>query len=189
MKNRWTLKELIAIGSMSVLMLILMIPGAILNSITPFRTGGLNSLVYTIFIVLCLFIIDKFGASTIMLFLFGILALPLDIVTPPGVFFKVIILTGAGLIGDIVYLLTLRKKKLFALIIGTPILYYLGLAIVFVVEFFGMKNSGLPKNYLNLIVNPFIFLLIIFVGAIGGLSGYFIFQKIKYTSVIKRIQR
>ena len=105
MKNKWNTTKLIATGSFSVLMLVLLLPGAIINFIlgTTVFSAPLNNIVYCVLTMTCLFIIHQFGAATIMFTIFGILALPFPLIGPPGFFFKVPILIMGGFICDLLY--------------------------------------------------------------------------------------
>lgn len=189
MKTReWTTTKLITSGSLGVLLLILQLIPAIINTIAPTRTfaGPFTSLAYTILIIIVLFAIDLFGAAMIMFFVYGVLAIPFNLLGTPGFILKIPIAIGAGLIADSMYLALKKSKLLVSLLVGGPVLYYFTIMVVFVSKIFNLPGFQLQAE---LVFTPIAVIFSIIMGATSGYIGYIIYNKIKNTAVVKRIQK
>jgi len=187
MKKGWTTTKLASIGGLAVLDVVLRLMGAGIQAVTGFVGAGgiINSFLTPIMAMICLFVIDQFGAATVMFTVLGILELPFPLTGTPGFFPKVFVLTIAGIIADTMYFFLKRDKKVSSLIIGSVLTLYLAFAIVGVGRLFKLPGIGWTAKMFH---SPFVLLLSVLIGALGGYFGYIIYGKIKNTSVVKRIQ-
>jgi len=188
MKKGWTTTKLASIGGLAVLDVALKLVGAGFQAATGLvGLGGItNGFLTPAMVMFCLLTINQFGAATIMLTLHGILVLPLPISGTPGFLGKVPIQFVGGLLADILYLFLRKNKKRASLIIGGVLMLYLGFAIVQAGQFF--KIPGIEWTA-KMFYTPPVLALAVIVGAIGGYLGFYIYEKIKNTSVVKRIQQ
>lgn len=186
MKKGWTATKLIVAGSLGVLSLVLQLFGAVIAAVTgtPLTSGVIGGLIGPALIVVCLLVVGQFGSATIMYFVFGTLALPFHISGVPGFLPKVPILIIEGLISDSLYLYLKRNKLIFALVVGAISQLYVAIAVVEVGRLFNMPGVEETAKFLY---SPLLIPGLIFPAA-GGYLGYFIFQKIKNTAVVRRIQ-
>lgn len=186
MGRNWTTTKLIVAGSLGVLSLVLQLFGAAIAAVTgiPLTSGFIGGLIGPALIVICLLVIDKFWAATIMYFVLGTLALPFHISGIPGFLPKVPILIVEGLISDSLYFYLKRNKLVLALVVGAMSQLYVAVAVVEVGQLFNIPGVEITAKILY---SP---LLIpgLFFSAAGGYLGYFIFQKIKNTAVVRRIR-
>lgn len=186
-EKKWNTTKLIAAGSFGILSLVLQLPGVTIPAITGIPMSSvINMFIAPVFIVMCLFVIDKFGAATIMLSVFGILALPLPLAGTPGFFPKVLIFIIGGLFADLIYYFFKKNKVFVSVLIGILIPIYLGLGVYFVGNILGMP--GLKQAAKFSFSPPMILISLLLVSG-GGYLGYLIYNKIKNTSIVKRIQR
>jgi len=187
MKKGGKTTKLITAGSIGVLYFILSLFGAGVQAVAGFVGAGgiINSFLTPIMAVICLFVIDQFGAATVMFTVIGILELPFPLTGTPGFLPKVFILTGAGIFVDIMYFFLKRDKKTASLIIGGVLTLYLAFTIVGAGRLF--KLPGIEWTA-KMLYSPPVLLLAVVVGALGGFLGYIIYEKIKNTAVVRRIQ-
>ncbi len=186
MKKSWTTTKLIVAGSLGVLSLLLQLFGAVIAAVTgtPLTSGVIGRLIGPALIVVCLLVVDQIGAATIMYFVLGTLALPFHISGIPGFLPKVLILIVEGFISDILYFYLKQNKLIFALVVGAMSQLYVAVAVVEVGRLFNMPGIEKTAKFLY---SPLLIPGLIFPAA-GGYLGYFIFQKIENTAIVKRIQ-
>ena len=186
MKKGWTTIKLITTGSLAVLFLIISLLGGVINATTgiPIMGGAINSFVTPAMTVLCLLIINKFGSATLMLAIVGILELPFPLTGTPGFLPKILILIIAGLFADSVFSLD-KNKKLACISIGGPMMVYLGWSIVLLGRLFNMPGVDRAAQLAS---SPPIIVLGLIMGSVGSYLGYLVYQKVKETSIVKRIQ-
>jgi len=189
MKKGWTTTKLIAVASLGVLSMILKLTGAGLAAALgnlPMVSGITNVFFSEIMVIICLLVVDTFGAATTMRLIIGVLSLPLPLLGTPGFLPKIPIAIVAGLIADGLYQLLKRNKVVAALVIGGIAEVYYGFAILGLGHLFGMpgiEQTGELFLRAPAIAGTFV------MGAIGGYTGWLIYCKIKNTAVVKRIQR
>ncbi|MFH2020762.1 MAG: hypothetical protein ABIJ34_05070 [archaeon] len=190
MKNKWTSTKLIAIGSIAVIRLLVDIivyysaltaTSSVFGSLTIFILGP----IFQVFVAL---VIQRFGSVTLFLTLNFLMELP-----TPTVFPKLILLFSTllqGLMIDITWLIFKKNNKLFGLVSGFLINAFwvlLAILLYFSIGLYGTEH--IPK----IMVTPlWLFILGLFLSLIGSACGYAalsVYNKIKNTSVIKRIQR
>ncbi len=188
MKTNWNTTKLITAGSLGVLYFILSLFGAGIQAVTGFVGAGgiINSFLTPIMAMICLFVIDQFGAAIVMFTVLGILELPFPLTGTPGFLPKVFILVGAGIVVDIMYFFLRGDKKTASLIIGGVLTLYLAFTIVGVGRLF--KLPGIEWTGKMLYSPPILFSAVI-IGALSGYLGYIIYGKIKNSAVVKRIQK
>lgn len=181
MKKGWTTTKLIAIGALGGLWAIISLPGLSLGLITRLFSGSFAGLMFPLTVL----IVRQFGAGAITAFVFSLLTTPLSTLGPIAILPRLLIDTSEGLFIDVLYLYFRRNDKIAALVIGftsTAILPFL-MAIILI-------QAGLEiveKSLKFIVTTPFI-LAFLFGGLIEGYIAYLIYQKIKNTSVIKRVQ-
>lgn len=187
MKKSWTTTRLITAGSLGVLATVLALAGAGIAAVTgvPGTSGFFTVLTTPIVVVICSLILNQFGAVTMMEFIHGVLEVPLPLTGAPGFLFKVPILIFSGLFVDILYLILKRNQRFAVSIIGGFYIVFGGVAVVLIGRLVNMPGVQEAEKFL---INPAMLMLAFFGGAIGGNLGYIVFQKIKNTSVVKRIQ-
>jgi len=187
MKKGWTTTKLTAVASLGVLMTVLQLLGGGIQAATGMiGLGGiLNVLVTPSLIIICLLVVDQFGAAMVMFLVNSILILPLPLTGTPGFLLKVPILIVAGAIADVLYLLLRKNKKIASLVTGGLLYLYLGFAIVEVGRLFGMPGI---EETARLLYSPLV-LVAVLLAALSGLLGWFIYSRIENTAVVKRIQR
>lgn len=186
--TRWTTLKLVVIGGLAAFMTVAMIIGATITAVTgQIALGGLiNGFITPIITVLCLFLIENFGSASLLFFVFGILTIPLPLAGPPGWFIKVPIRFIGGVIADLLYILLRRNKIIAALLINAILQIYTGVAV------FGLGlcfEIPLLMNTAEFFFSPAGIGTAVFFGCAGGYLGYLIYNKIKNTSIVKRIQK
>ena len=186
MTNKWNITKLIVAGSLGVVYLILALPGGAIAAITGLPgAGGITNIFFgAITVTFCCLLIRKFGAATIMLFVFSICAIPLPLLGTPGFLPKVLIGISAGLIADSVYILLRRREKIAAIAIGVVTMSIMGLEILGLGLLFNLPGVERLAKFLTV---PVIVSTVI-IGALGGCVGYIILNKLRNTAVVKRIQ-
>jgi hypothetical protein len=187
MKKPWNITKLIATGSLGVLLLVLSLGGATIASVTgiPGTSGIINMFVSGIMFVVCVLLIRKFGAATIMSFIYSVLALPLALYGTPGFLPKVLIGIGIGLIADVLYLGLKRQERVASLVIGGVTQLLIPISIIFLGRLFGMPGlAELEKLFLSVPMAS----AVLIIGAIAGYLGWLIYSRIKNSNVVVRIQ-
>ncbi|MBT4351717.1 hypothetical protein HOD20_04255 [archaeon] len=188
MKQKLNLTKFIVIGSMAVLIVAFSLIGLSINAITggPYFGGFLNSFGLISIGVVCVLIINRFGSGTMMYSILSILAIPLPLLGPSGLILKVPMIMLSGVIADLIYLIFKSNKLLFSLFVGGPILYFYSYMLA---QFSIMLDIPGFDLTIKLLSTPLGIVLNLLFGAIFGYVGYLIYNKIKNTSIVKRIQR
>jgi len=186
-KSKWSIIKLGAVAAIAILDLLGGITGGIIQSALgiPGAAGIIMIFYGPLIYVLCGLLIQKFGAITLMMFIFSVFALPLPALGTPGFLPKILIAVIIGLVADLVFKIFREKEKIAVLIIGaiSPPLFQLS---IYGVSFlFGVPGIERLAKFL---FSPITILGIMIVGVIGAYLGYLIYQKIENTAVVKRIQ-
>ncbi|MBT3463429.1 hypothetical protein HOD20_08710 [archaeon] len=186
--KKWSTTKLIATGSFGVLIILFSIAGLLINAITGSTHigGALNSLANISFMIICVFVIDKFWSATFMYSLLGILALSFPLLGPAGFALKIPMVIITGIIADIGYKLYGKNKLIYSITIGGPILLFYSIVLVELSHFFNVPGFELASKILY---SPIGIFGNFFMGSISGVVGYIIYIKIKNTTIVKRIQR
>jgi len=187
-KIKWSVTQLITAGSFGVLRFLLWLPFIALfsTSLNPLPT--VFSLFYTsILCAISFLIIRRFGTITIQTLVEYVLELPL-----PSMTFKLLAFISAvvrSLIVDFAFYSLKEREKLSSLLCGglnSIILSFFYYLIYLVMGIPGAdKVPSIIFSPIGLIIT---FTIVFGIGAIGGYVGYLIYQRLKNTSVIKRIQ-
>lgn len=183
---KWTMTKLIATGGLAVVFLVLSLAGGAIVAITgvPGAGGIINIFVWGMMLAFCCLLLRKFGAATIMGFIYSICVIPLPLLGTPGFLPKIIIGILAGLIADCLYAPLKKREKVAVLVVGAIPSTLIGLAILGLGILFSIPGVEKFARFLSPVV-AFISLLI---GALGGYVGYLIFKKLQDTAVVRRIQ-
>lgn len=185
MKKGWTTTKLIATGSLAVLDLILSLLGVSIVVVTGIPLSGvINAIVGPTMIVLTCLVINKFGAATIMLSIGSVLSISLPVLGAAGFWPKIVVSFVGGLISDVVYLVMKRNKLVTSIGVGAVSEIYFPSAVIAAGRIFNMPGVEAAMNFLS----PLVLVGAVIGGTIGGYLGYLIYQKIKNTAVVKRIQ-
>jgi hypothetical protein len=192
MRRNWTLTKLIATGSLGVLCLISFIPYMIAK--LAFDVVGLTTILASflldLFLIPSLLVIDTFGAATLGITVFAILTLPLPLLGPPGFFPKILLGPIYGLPIDLLYLLLRKKQRLAAFVIGIGVT--LSQAVGLILLFKLVKFPGGQAIVTFATTQPgisVVMLIMIAQGIIGTILGLYVYNRIKDTAVVQRIQR
>lgn len=186
MKKGWSTTKLIAVGSLGVLAIILMLFGAGITSVVGISlTGVTNALVIPAVLVFCLFLIPKLWSVILLTLIYGVMSLLLPVTGPPGFFPKIIICVSQGFTAGILFFSLRKHPKLNSLLIGG----ISQLVAIFGVLWFShwVNIPGIEHTFK--LVSPVTIGGAFIVGAFGGHLGYLLYQKLKNTAVVKRIQR
>lgn len=195
MKKGWTITKLVAAGSVGVAMLIFSLAGGMLNSVTG--VGGVGGLInvfvqggLTAFIVLSA---KQFGSATIAWLVFSFLAIALPIMGPPGFFFKIFNGILIGICSDIAYLFLSRKReKVIGVVIGGVSMVSANVPLLIALSLMGINWLAIAEGLSEILVTfpgfLFLFFLSFLIGTMAGYLGWLVYDRLKNTSVIKRIQ-
>jgi hypothetical protein len=185
MDKKWSVTQLIAAASLGVLSPVLQLLGGSITTVTgiPLASSIINIFIAPAMIMICLLVIRRFGASTIMYIVLGILSLPLPIGGISGFWPKIPIAIVEGILADLLFLVFKRNEKIASVIIGGLTMLYAGIATVELGRYFDMPGVEQTAKmiYSYLVIPGIIF------SAFGGYLGYIIYSKIKNTSVVQRI--
>lgn len=188
MLKNWKTTKLIAIGGLASLEFVVHILASVITATTGIMmaSGAITAIVGPLLLSLCLLTVDRFGAGFVYLTLVGILDLPLAISGPPGFLPKIPIFMSMGFIADLLYKIFKNRSKLTAVsIVGGFNNVYLVLAVIAAGLLIGIPGI---EEVATLVPLPILIVALFVVGAISGYFGYLIYQKIKNTSVVRRIQ-
>jgi len=186
-KMSWNTTKLITVGSLSVLKFLLWVPSVFIFASSGSIFGAAMDLLFmSFFIVLSLLIVQEFGTATIRQSTGMILSLPLPkVLVMPFSLLHVV----RGFIIDLIYLPLRNREKLMAILIGGIEDFLMVLTIYLVFITIGLPGMESVPDALMTPLGLLISFSVIF--GIGGLSGYLayvVYQKIKDTSVVRRIQ-
>ena len=184
-RTQWNVTKLIAAGSLGVLMLVLNLLGVGIPAVTGIPMSSvINGLVGPALVMISLFVIDQFGALTIVEFVYSIMALPFPLTGTPGFLPKVPIAIVGGLIGDALYVLLRGNKRIASIVIGGVNILYFTVAVTEV-----GRRLGIPgiERTAELLYSPLVIVAVL-IGAIGGYLGWLVYSRIKDTAVVVRIQ-
>lgn len=193
MKRGWTTTKLIAVGSLAALQFVITLP--IRGLVAATGTNPLAGIFYLIsgpiFSVLTLFLIPNFGSVTLKNVLETLVGVPFPKLYPVPFCFLMGPVTGFIL--DSLFCFVKQRKKLASLVVGGIDSFFESFFLYLIFITVGYAHAEkLPSLILESIkIIPrliFIFGILFAIGAGSGYLGYLIFQKIKGTTVVRRIQ-
>jgi len=187
LSKKWNTTNLIVTGSLSILSVLLLMIGSTIAVVTgvPLAGGFINVLIHPIMTVLVLLIIDNFGSGILYQSIIGLFSIFLPMAGTPGLILKLPLYLIAGILNDGIYISLKNKKRMSSMIVGGVNQLYFLFGIVFMGKLVNMP--GIEKT-IDLFLNPLMVVATLLAGTIGGYIGYFIYNKIKNTTVVKRIQ-
>jgi len=183
----WNTPKLITAGSLGVLYVVLALFGAGLQAVLgfPLASGIINIFTSAAILAFCCLLLNQFWSATIMMFVYGVIALPLPVMGTPGFLPKILIGISVGIVVDGIYIFLKPKEKIASLVIGAVS------QVVMAIEILGLgmlfSIPGIEKA-LEIFLTPLVIIATIICGAIGGYIGYFIFNKLRNTAVVLKIQ-
>jgi hypothetical protein len=181
MKNKWSTTKLIAVGSLAALNVSIQI----IASLITLTSGIITCFSGPILVGLSLLLINKTGSAFIFLVMTGILDVPLSIAGPPGFLPKVLVYISLGLIIELVYFcLKKNSKKLAVILVGGIENVFITLSVIALANIFHVPGTNTISKFMSLPMTIALFI----VGSLSGYFAYLIYQKIKNTAIVKRIQ-
>jgi ABC-type thiamin/hydroxymethylpyrimidine transport system permease subunit len=186
--SKWNTTRLISAASLGVLRLVLSLGGGAMVAATGIPAGGfLNLFVSSASFAFTLLLIGQFGAATLQAVTFSLLAIPLPMSGGPGFLPKILIGLVTGLIADIVFALLRRWRETWAAIIACPFAVLpISLLVVWLGRLFGLPGV---EESAEIFLNPLILAGLAAGALAGGGIGWFIYDRLKNTTVVTRIQR
>jgi len=140
--------------------------------------GVINAYVQWFFLCLCILIIGKIGACSIILFVFAVSVVPVPIWGPPGPH-KIGLAIAISLIFELI-LLALRKRPYIAIIVAAPITI---LPIPFWILWIN-KLLGLPTEKFESLVFKMAIVGCV-LGFLGALSAIPVFKKLRSRGIVE----
>ena len=182
---KWTTQHLIAAGAMGALLALTALSEIPLNVITGVLGAGgvIGTFFELIVFVFAIMLIPRFGTGAIVAGIAAIILLPLPVFGPPGFLPKVAMLFGFGLLYDLLFFFFKRYGKWALALTTSALIILFDVAFYFVLLLFKVQT--------NLSLAAFLIFNAVFIveGIAGSLVGWYVFQKLKNTAVVKRIQQ
>ncbi|MDD4989880.1 MAG: hypothetical protein PHW31_01055 [Candidatus Pacebacteria bacterium] len=187
MKTKWSITKLAAAASIGAMFLVFGVLGSIVYSIVGFPGASaiITSFTTPIMFALVVLLIRKFGAGTIAGLVYYTLGLPLGTGGGPGFLPKILVGLVAGIIADAILLSLKNKEKIAAPAVAVASQLIIGLMVAGLCKLFSVP--GIDK-FISLFLKPITFIAAIIIGIIDGLVAYLIYNRLKNTAVVKRIQ-
>ena len=179
--------QLAVVAAMAVLMfLIFLATGNLIVEATgiPVSGGFAMFFLFTLVAVFTRLVLNRFGSATLMALVFGILGLSAPLLGPPGFFPKLIIIVVIGLMFDISFAILGKWEKTASVIAGL-LHCYLGLGTIILIFELFLPPVALAA-FLTLV--PYFLAIIWIEGILGGLIGWWIYNRLRNRAVIQRIQ-
>lgn len=184
MLKTFSTKQLIFAALMGALMFVLsFVLGSGLNVATgnPAASGLVSTLIQSLLLTIAVIITKRFGIGTMMYLIYGILAIPTNMLGGlPGPL-KVALAICIGLIFDsVVYFCRYKKWGWY---LGFVIMYiFLVPANLYIYSVLGLPNAEILFKYA-----PYLFTIFLIESFIGVWLGFKVHNKIKNKSIIKQI--
>jgi hypothetical protein len=179
--------QLAAAASLGVLIFLLnLATGTLIVQATgiPVSGGFVMFFLFTAVAVFARLIFGRFGGATLAAIVFGVLGLGAPVLGPPGFFPKVIIVLVLGLLVDISFALVRNKPKVSSMLAGI-LVCYAGLGAILLI----FKVFLPPQPYAAFFkIVPYFLAVNWAEGIVGGLLGWFIYNKLKDRQVVRRVQ-
>lgn len=150
----------------------------------PASGGFVMYFFFTLITVFTRLVFNRFGGATLAAFIFSVLALAAPILGPPGFLPKIILAVVFGLLVDVSFVIFPNNEKAASILAG--LLYpYVGLGAILLIFYLFLP----PEPFAALLSVVPIFLAINWIlGILGGLTGWWIYDRIRNRAVIQRIQ-
>jgi len=190
MSTKWTITQLIALAGLAAVYLVLALFGGVLQVSTGII--GANIIWIPLADMIVIFgrlLVNKFGAATILYSIYGIGALPLATLGPPGFLPKIFIGFTGGLTIDIIFLLLHRRPKAAAMTGAAIYEIIVAFEVVWFGILLGVPGLEIAKKFLLTPFWGFITTAVIaLLGVLGAYLGILLYKKLENTAVVKRIQ-
>lgn len=183
MKKGWTTTKLIAVGGLGVFWLIISLPGHMIINITGFQgtAGGINVVISAFLMVLAALTIKTHGSVILLAFIYQALSVPLHVAFFP----KFISAILASAMFELIFQIS-KEKKISVFLAGGVSQVAWGYFNIMIAKIFGIPGVDF---LIKIMFSPLIVIFVFGISGFSGLGGYFIYQKIKNASVVKRIQQ
>ena len=187
-KTKWTTTKLIALGSISVIIFItrFIVYVSILGVTGNVFAGLIGIFIQAFFVVLNVLVIDQMGAATIFALLIFITDLSTPAILPQPI--KLVVFLLGGLCVDIAYKY-LKNKKLLSFVGGFLDNFVQMITVIALFFSIGISKVNVPQFITSPVGVISITVIASILGGLAGMGAYLVYQKIKKTTIVKRIQR
>lgn len=184
----WTKTQLLTIALLAVVTMMFLLLGAGINFITGISQPQaiIKHIIMGLMFPFIPLLIRKYGSVTLYALITALLILPIPLLEPPGFLPKFILGVTYGIIAEIIYLILHRYERLAAMAIGAVMVtLWVPLEIVSLTMFEGSLLVLVIKPYLS-----FEYILVaLVVGSVLGFMSWLIYNKIRSTPLVIRIQK
>ena len=184
MLKKFETKELIFAALMGALMFVLSFAfGSVLNVAlgNPSASAFISTLIQPIIVVVALLIIRKFGVATMMYFIYGVLAIPTNMMGGlPGPL-KIVLALTMGLSFDIVT--RVGKYNKISLFLGAIVIYLTSMPLLI---YFYIK-LGIPGADKFIAAAPILIAISVIETFIGIFVGLYVYKKIQNKTIVRQI--
>ncbi|MFH2020758.1 MAG: hypothetical protein ABIJ34_05050 [archaeon] len=187
--KKWTTSQLITIGAIAILQFLsrLFLYSPLLLATGNVFTAIISIMLGPFFAVLIALLIKKRGSVLIYMMLYYFIDLPLPKIYPHVANF---ILYIAIAISTELFFSIIKNKKTFSILSSGVYNVWVGIIGLVLYFYFGFQGLfKIPDEVYTPIGIILLTILLFFVGSISGFFAYVVYEKIKKTSVVKRIQR
>lgn len=183
MFNKFSTKELVFATLMGALMFVLsFILGSGLNVAigNPAASGLVSTLVQSILMTVAILIVRRFGVVTLMWLVYGVLAIPTNMLGGLPWTIKVPLALAIGIIFDLVVYFCRYKK--WSLFLGFVIMYlFLVPANLYIYMALGLPNAAILLKYA-----PYLFSIFLIESFIGIWLGMLVYNRIKNKKILRQ---
>jgi len=183
MLKKFTTKELVFSSLAGALMFVLSFAfGSMLNIAlgNPAASGLASTFIQAIIMTLAIGIVRKFGVITLMWVIYGILAIPTNMLGSLPAILKMGLALGIGIIFDFVVFLGNYKK--WSLFLGFVVMYiFLVPATLYIYYALGLPNADVLLKSA-----PYLFVIFLVESFIGIFVGLYIHKKIKNKRFVRQ---
>jgi len=188
--KKWNITKFIAIGAIAVIRLltVILIYNTLFLASGSIYAGLIVMIIGPFFNILAALVINKFGSSTVFSGIRSILELPTPTIWPKlfATLFNII----NGVVVDISWKISKKKSLGFCILSGAAYNFFVIIESIFLLLFIGLPMAETTPDALRTPVS--LMLLTLIFAILGGFVGYLthlVFERIKNTAVVKRIQK
>lgn len=185
MLSKFSTKELVFSALVGALMFVLsFVFGSGLNVAlgNPAASGFASTFIQSIIMTIAVLIIRKFGIVTIMWLIYGVMAIPTNMLgNLPGLI-KVALALGIGIIFD--FIVWLGRYKKVSLFLGFVVMYL----VLVPATLFIYIALGMPQADLLLKSAPILFSIFLVESFVGIFIGLYVYRKIENKNIVRQIQ-